>query len=980
MSTPDSADIPPGLTDPGFPEDASMAVVTFFFPLPAPFPAEDGAELRFARSPTGVDQRPLKVRLWQVADFAEGFLAELRAMSDASRRARGEDPGELGPQEAGSGPGVSGTKTVVEARLSVDLPDELDPGEFLLEGLRQAVGAIAGLTRALRTTRMQPLEVVSVEKLPPVILTEVREADDHPGPPTPWVVPVSSPPLTTAERLGDDELEELQQRYRLMASGFHAHRYRDAFIEAQTALHGRGDTAGAVMWGHVAVEVLLDAVLCTLLWEQGVRPRQAAPKFDRGLKGRVKREYPPLLGGAGWDLEEGPMRAWAGDGGLAQLRNRVVHAGYHPTVEQTREALDAVITIQDFLMGRLRERRHDFPRTAWLAAGSEQLEDPEGLFTGRFAETIEAAADQEPLWTREATAWRDYLYEVLQADHALTGEEVLVLHAGDSDGHRWWVWDPIDESCTPACPPGPPDVTSELTELADRRVDDEEVLVPLPGVTPTPADEVAFGGPPDHGLPALPPRELLPHTPSDLTDGDDLHPQAAKATLCAMIGAHLAHTGRPEAANSAFKTAIGFASRISSPRLAAQTARGIGSRCLMSDTDSDTTKRAFQLAAERYAAHDEQLGEASALVEVAAASHGSDDPAAGCEAARRAAHLFAEAGDLQGQARALSNLASLLTELGELEEAEPNQRQAFELFRQIFDLEGAAKTTVALGRLLAATDRLQEAGEHYLQGAGSFFEAYEPMRAAPVAAGTAAMALRDGLPATASTIVVRTIESARPPEIFDPGGEVVARALGGDWPWAARVDVREAVHDLADELEDNGELVGAAQVLMRLAEIINEDDATQPARALELAQRALRLAHQSGSSLLQLYAVAVASQAAHGSGDYDEALAYADEQFERAIQLDETEGAAAAALNAASLCVELDRVEEAERWADHAEQQGAAIGRLPALRGEIADAQGDSEAARAHWREALEHLDGGSDLRDQVVKLLEDAREASTQN
>jgi len=59
------------------------------------------------------------------------------------------------------------------------------------------------------------------------------------------------------------------------------------------------DFTMAIVEAEVACEVLLDAVLLVMAWEEGTEPSVAATWFDDGLATRVRKYYATRLGGVG---------------------------------------------------------------------------------------------------------------------------------------------------------------------------------------------------------------------------------------------------------------------------------------------------------------------------------------------------------------------------------------------------------------------------------------------------------------------------------------------------------------------------------------------------------------------------------------------------------------------------------------------------------------------------------------------------------
>ena len=123
----------------------------------------------------------------------------------------------------------------------------------------------------------------------------------------------------------------------------------------------------------MAAETLLDEVLLHTMWEQPLTPEQAAAAWTDGLDTRISREFQTRLGG-NWNRKgTGPFGNW--DRHVAELRNRVVHAGYTRTKEEATKSLHTLDNLVEFICDRLAAdaTRTRYPRTAVALAGTDGL-------------------------------------------------------------------------------------------------------------------------------------------------------------------------------------------------------------------------------------------------------------------------------------------------------------------------------------------------------------------------------------------------------------------------------------------------------------------------------------------------------------------------------------------------------------------------------------------------------------------------------
>lgn len=184
---------------------------------------------------------------------------------------------------------------------------------------------------------------------------------------------------------------------------------RERMIEAKLAIDRTGDYADAVVLANTGSEILLDALLTALLWEEYVKdsstapsPKEAAALFtERTLMARAMRGLQPRLKG-NWTSPASPWAVWRD---RAQgLRHRIVHAGRQPTRQEAANALNAVDALQGFLFDQVVKQRGTYPRVTMITVGRAGLES-RGAWSGTIKRFIEQRANVEPDWIHAYSEW-----------------------------------------------------------------------------------------------------------------------------------------------------------------------------------------------------------------------------------------------------------------------------------------------------------------------------------------------------------------------------------------------------------------------------------------------------------------------------------------------------------------------------------------------------------------------------------------------
>jgi hypothetical protein len=404
--------------------------VVFFIGLPDPLPLPHGSTFSsvlgvpvpalrgLAWAPT-VDvpafpehfqnQLFVSVRIWQVKSrpwtpsdyYPEVFkVVETVVPAAVSRRfERGE--AEEASQDTRLDELSETYVTVVEAVTLLFRKDGNDP---LSAAFDRCLDFVRELYRAYRLASGDLVPAVSYERLPaaiPWISHSLTAANSWDKSMSLMLLHFNVP--TSPEIADAAALEQISGHLSLMKRDHPLTPFSERSLEARRALQVEGDYGRAVVEAQTSTEVLFDATLLLLLWEEDADPVAAAKFFDEGLAKRVRTHLPPRLGGNWAFRGRGAIGEWAND--LAPLRHRVVHAALQPTKDQAHAALDAAAAVEVFVKERLVAKRTTYPRTTLLVLGRPGLERS-GAWSGEIRRFAEEEADREPDWVATFRGWR----------------------------------------------------------------------------------------------------------------------------------------------------------------------------------------------------------------------------------------------------------------------------------------------------------------------------------------------------------------------------------------------------------------------------------------------------------------------------------------------------------------------------------------------------------------------------------------------
>lgn len=426
---------PPGQADVDV--ESAIDLVRYFYVLPEPvaLPERFGvsAMVRNQQTDTPTDDDPPVTVIFHQADIAGGRTHA--AFSALTAVTRGLSDVPTAESEV-SAPALLSQHTVVEAITTRESPDSI-PEEDQHQPIRWQPRADS-LTRCLALTDRVLRAHRQASETPsgrltyprahsPVLMFQAKGVLEAQGddpempmiarPVEPWggggLVMLDHFNLPDPFR-GKPFDAELQMRFphwlQEQERGNPLNLWRERFIEARRALEVTGDMALAVLLANTSAEVMLDALLALLLWEDGSSPEDVLDKFEEGkVLRRLTAEYPKRLKGS-WSTSSGPVGRWYSD--AYRLRHRVIHGGYEPTPRQAQEAIDAVHGLQRFVMDRLADRRTAYPRSALMTLAEEGLRR-RNLWGGQIERFAREVAPTEDDWRRSFTAFHSALVDLL---------------------------------------------------------------------------------------------------------------------------------------------------------------------------------------------------------------------------------------------------------------------------------------------------------------------------------------------------------------------------------------------------------------------------------------------------------------------------------------------------------------------------------------------------------------------------------------
>lgn len=440
--------------------------------------AEDLSELLKEPAPVADLASELGVALSTVAECAVGL--RIVAPPAIVLPALGLDDGAL--KAAATAAELRGSRELRTASWPwVRLRGGDDTRDVLLERVQAAldiaIDDVQSLQRSVHAIRRGPRVQPTRERLPMVVPIVLRRLGDIGTPdlaPVDIVVVHAGPnPLDGEKALSDPELQDMAHiRSRVDNGPFAA--FLDLQREAWVALSREGDFRLTSILSGTAAESLFDELLLHLQWEEGMTPESAASAWSPGLDTRVRTEFSRRLGGS-WDARgTSPVGEWSRN--VADIRHRVIHAGYSPSAREAHAAFDGVTNLITYLADRLASDSvlSRYPRTAVAVAGNEGLSLRE-----RHTRRVKALQDaDEPIWWETFARWREAWRRVMRdavaprSSDPASASLLFVVHGDGSE--RFCLHDATTQQAAAVEPEPSPEIETFLQtarELAQPSLD-----------------------------------------------------------------------------------------------------------------------------------------------------------------------------------------------------------------------------------------------------------------------------------------------------------------------------------------------------------------------------------------------------------------------------------------------------------------------------------------------------------------------------
>lgn len=270
-------------------------------------------------------------------------------------------------------------RTIVEAVTVVRSQDEILAPPGPTDPFTRCIDVISEHVRAYRISTNARILDLTYERVPIIIPCFWRSidgtAEDTQGPTLMLLDHSNIDTIEGPDILGDEEQSNTRVTYSRLLAGDPFMLYVERRTSAQVEFWNYGQYGECCVQSSIAAEILFDGVLSMVLWEDcrsGTNTIEGVAEiFSSDIVPRLKNQFHGRLGGT-WSLRTGHLKRWDRD--IATVRNRVVHAGYHPTRDEASSALESLLDLERFIQRRLVDRFTRYPLTSVLFVGQPGFE------------------------------------------------------------------------------------------------------------------------------------------------------------------------------------------------------------------------------------------------------------------------------------------------------------------------------------------------------------------------------------------------------------------------------------------------------------------------------------------------------------------------------------------------------------------------------------------------------------------------------
>lgn len=414
-------------------EPEGPLVVTYLLTLPHPVPIQDmathtvmgdeeepfleGVEYSPVQGVTTGEARGRNLVSLQFLQHREesntAMARQLRAMRAVVEHVVGTGNLTDPPRDKGVEAAPDTTTLVLAATFARDR-EHIEESETRPDALTRCIDTLLKTHRALRLQRDALIPELTYESIFPMVPWFTRPAFATRGQHLQGFMMLNHANfgVMPQEPMDDDDHEQMALRQIRLHSGDPFMLYGERRLEARRSIWVLGRYDESCVQTAIAAEVLLGGLLGLMLWEEflsgEISTEGAAEILSSDIIPRIKNQYAGRLGGS-WGLSSGVMGNWKTH--IADLRNRVVHAGYRPTNQEASQGLVALEALERFVGDRLSIKVREYTRTAWSFLGEGGFDRRGNLVHAK--RRLDLVEGDPPNWIEQYRQWRTAVDAVL---------------------------------------------------------------------------------------------------------------------------------------------------------------------------------------------------------------------------------------------------------------------------------------------------------------------------------------------------------------------------------------------------------------------------------------------------------------------------------------------------------------------------------------------------------------------------------------
>jgi len=162
-------------------------------------------------------------------------------------------------------------------------------------------------------------------------------------------------------KLSSKKIDDVMRLSYLIATDQNPFAYFDTFALSAKRYIKKGFYQEAVIYMQSCIETFIRTLYRELLICEGFQGDLDQRIEDTSFMSMIKKEIPQRIGG-NWNIENSASGSYSWYRNTYKLRNRIIHAGYMPDLEEASEALSEAFEFRKWIISQIKSKKKKYPK------------------------------------------------------------------------------------------------------------------------------------------------------------------------------------------------------------------------------------------------------------------------------------------------------------------------------------------------------------------------------------------------------------------------------------------------------------------------------------------------------------------------------------------------------------------------------------------------------------------------------------------